>query len=105
MMLWLWGGLLVLLPPYTPGDGGVRFALSNLTHRDHHSWPLPLSRHPAYLKNLFRKFRCCHSSSERQLAGCVTQLRAVGITSAVYYWRARTEEQHLSKDWGLPRLS
>ncbi len=102
MMLWLWGGLLVLLTAvyaWATVAFGLRF--SNLTHRGiiTHG-PYRWSRHPAYLsKNLFwwcsvLPFLSVNGSWLDALRNCAL----LGITSAVYYWRARTEEQHLSKD-------
>lgn len=102
LLLWLWGGLLVLLTgiyAWATVAFGLRF--SNLTHRGilTHG-PYRLSRHPAYLsKNLFwwcsvLPFLSINGSWVDALRNCTL----LGITSAVYYWRAKTEEQHLSED-------
>lgn len=101
-LLWLWGSLLVLLTAmyaWATVVFGLRF--SNLTHRGilTHG-PYRWSRHPAYLsKNLFwwcsvLPFLSVNGSWLEALRNCTL----LGITSAVYYWRARTEEQHLSED-------
>lgn len=101
-LLWLWGGLLVALTAvyaWATVAFGLRF--SNLTHRGiiTHG-PYRWTRHPAYLsKNLF--WWCSvlpflpTTGSWIDIARNCTLL---AITSAVYYWRARTEEQHLSED-------
>ncbi len=102
LLLGLWGGLLVLLTgiyAWATVAFGLRF--SNLTHRGilTHG-PYRLSRHPAYLsKNLFwwcsvLPFLSVSGNWVDALRNCTL----LGITSAVYYWRAKTEEQHLSDD-------
>ncbi len=101
-LLWLWGALLVLLTAiyaWATVAFGLRF--SNLTHRGiiTHG-PYRWTRHPAYLsKNLFwwlsvLPFLSVSGSWTDALRNCTL----LGLTSAVYYWRARTEEQHLSTD-------
>tara|TARA_B110001454_G_scaffold213235_2_gene231092 strand:+ start:1367 stop:2659 length:1293 start_codon:yes stop_codon:yes gene_type:complete len=101
-LLWLWAGLLVLLTAiyaWATVAFGLRF--SNLTHRGiiTHG-PYRISRHPAYLaKNLFwwcsvLPFLSINDSWMEALRNSIL----LGITSAVYYWRAKTEEQHLSAD-------
>ncbi len=101
-LLWLWGGLLVTLTgiyAWATVAFGLRF--SNLTHRGilTHG-PYRLSRHPAYLsKNLFwwcsvLPFLSVNGSWAEAVRNCAL----LGLTSAVYYWRARTEEQHLGED-------
>lgn len=101
-LLWLWGGMLVVLTgvyAWATVAFGLRF--SNLTHRGiiTHG-PYRLSRHPAYLsKNLFwwcsvLPFLSVSGNWVDALRNCTL----LGITSAVYYWRAKTEEQHLSED-------
>jgi len=102
MLLWAWGGLLVVLTAiyaWATVAFGLRF--SNLTHRGiiTHG-PYRWTRHPAYLsKNLFwwcsvLPFLSTSGSWIDALRNCTL----LAITSAVYYWRARTEEQHLSED-------
>jgi protein-S-isoprenylcysteine O-methyltransferase Ste14 len=78
---------------------GLRF--SNLTHRGilTHG-PYRWTRHPAYLaKNLFwwgstLPFLAATGS----LADAARNTAILAAVSGVYYWRARTEEKHLSAD-------
>ncbi|MCE7797656.1 DUF1295 domain-containing protein [Sphingobium sufflavum] len=101
-LLWAWGGLLALLTgvyAWATVAFGLRF--SNLTHRGilTHG-PYRLTRHPAYLsKNLFwwlsiMPFLVTTDSP----ATAVRNTLLMGVVSAIYYWRARTEEKHLSDD-------
>ncbi|WP_336957879.1 methyltransferase family protein [Sphingobium aquiterrae] len=100
--LWAMGGLLVLLTgvyAWATVAFGLRF--SNLTHRGilTHG-PYRWSRHPAYLsKNLFwwcstLPFLATSGSMVDMIRNCAI----MGIVSAIYYWRARTEEKHLLAD-------
>ena len=102
MLLWLWGGLLVVLTAiyaWATVAFGLRF--SNLTHRGilTHG-PYRLSRHPAYLaKNLFWWLSVLPFLTVTGDPGTAARnTLLLGLTSAVYYWRARTEEAHLSRD-------
>ena len=78
---------------------GLRF--SNLTHRGilTHG-PYAWTKHPAYLsKNLFwwlatMPFLAVSGNPNDMVRNTVL----LAIVSGVYYWRARTEEQHLSQD-------
>lgn len=101
-LLWIWGAVLVLLTAvyaWATVAFGLRF--SNLTHRGiiTHG-PYRWTRHPAYLaKNLFwwlsvMPFLTVTGSWIDAARNCAL----LGLTSAVYYWRARTEEQHLAED-------
>ncbi len=108
-LLWAWGGLLVLLTGFYAWATvafGLRF--SNLTHRGiiTHG-PYRWTRHPAYLaKNLF--WWCSvlpFLSTTGSWIDVVRNCTLLGITSAVYYWRARTEELHLSEDPGYRAYS
>ncbi|BBD99684.1 DUF1295 domain-containing protein [Sphingobium amiense] len=99
---WLLGGWLVLLTAiyaWATVAFGLRF--SNLTHRGilTHG-PYRWSRHPAYLsKNLFWWFSSLpFLSASGSLADIVRNCALLAITNAIYYWRARTEEKHLSAD-------
>ena len=78
---------------------GLRF--SNLTHRGvlTHG-PYALSRHPAYLsKNLFWWISACPLLVTTGSWGDALRNTALmGVVSGIYYWRARTEELHLSAD-------
>ncbi len=77
---------------------GLRF--SNLTHRGviTHG-PYAWSRHPAYLsKNLFWWLSTIPILSTGSLVDMVRATVLLCVVSGVYYWRARTEERHLSED-------
>ncbi|MDX3899060.1 MAG: isoprenylcysteine carboxylmethyltransferase family protein [Sphingobium sp.] len=99
---WVLGGILVVLTAFYAWATvafGIRF--SNLTHRGilTHG-PYRWTRHPAYLsKNLFWWFSSLpfltvsHSPTDM-----VRNCAMLAATNAVYYWRARTEEKHLSTD-------
>jgi protein-S-isoprenylcysteine O-methyltransferase Ste14 len=78
---------------------GLRF--SNLTHRGilTHG-PYAWTKHPAYLaKNMFWWLATLPFLS---VSGSVVEMvrnsAILAIVSGVYYWRARTEERHLSAD-------
>lgn len=98
-LLWLWAGALVFLTAvyaWATVAFGLRF--SNLTYRGVlTNGPYRFTRHPAYLaKNLFwwlstLPFLVTNGSAADTLRNTVC-LAAVG---AIYYWRARTEEDHL----------
>ncbi len=101
-LLWLWGALLVMLTAiyaWATVAFGPRF--SNLTHRGilTHG-PYRFTRHPAYLaKTLFwwlSVLPFLTVSGDPLTAARNTALLAA--TSAVYFWRARTEEAHLARD-------
>ncbi|MBB4857526.1 protein-S-isoprenylcysteine O-methyltransferase Ste14 [Novosphingobium chloroacetimidivorans] len=98
-LLWAWGALLVFLTgvyAWATFAFGIRF--SNLTYRGvlTHG-PYRYTRHPAYLsKNLFwwcstMPFLVTNGS----LTDMVRNTAMLGVVSAIYYWRARTEEAHL----------
>ncbi|HEY0114420.1 MAG TPA: DUF1295 domain-containing protein [Allosphingosinicella sp.] len=78
---------------------GIRF--SNLTHRGvlTHG-PYAWSKHPAYLsKNLFWWFAVLpFLATTGSLVDAVRNTVVLALVSGVYYWRARTEERHLSED-------
>ncbi len=101
-MLYFWGALLVLLTAvyaFATLAFGLRF--SNLTHRGilTHG-PYAWTRHPAYVsKNAYwwlatMPFIVTSGSA----IDAVRNTALLAITSAVYYWRARTEEKHLLAD-------
>lgn len=99
---WLLGGWLVLLTAiyaWATVVFGIRF--SNLTHRGilTHG-PYRWTRHPAYLsKNLFWWFSALpFLTVSGSLTDMVRNCAMLAATNAVYYWRARTEEAHLSTD-------
>ncbi len=77
---------------------GMRF--SNLTHRGilTHG-PYAWSRHPAYLsKNLFWWIATLPFLTIGSLTDAARATILMGVVAGVYYWRARTEERHLSAD-------
>lgn len=101
-LLWAWGGLLVALTgtyAWATVAFGLRF--SNLTHRGilTHG-PYRISKHPAYLSK--NAFWWCSVLPFLVTTGSVgTAVRntlLLGLTSMIYYWRARTEEAHLGTD-------
>ncbi len=99
LLLWLWAALLVTLTAiyaWATFAFGLRF--SNLTYRGVlTNGPYRFTRHPAYLsKNLF--WWCSTLPflvSSHALTDMVRNTVLLGVVSAIYYWRARTEEAHL----------
>ena len=102
LLMALWGFLLVLLTglyAWATVAFGPRF--SNLTHRGilTHG-PYAWSKHPAYLaKNLFW-WLCLlpFLVTNGNVGDMVRNFVLMAAVSGVYYWRARTEERHLSAD-------
>jgi len=99
VLLWLWAGLMALLTAvyaWATVAFGIRF--SNLTYRGvlTHG-PYRLTRHPAYLsKNLFwwlstLPFLVTNGSFTDALRNTM----CLAGVSAIYFWRAKTEEAHL----------
>ena len=77
---------------------GIRF--SNLTHRGilTHG-PYAMSRHPAYLsKNIFWWIATIPLLSTGTWVDAARSTLLLGVVSGIYYWRAKTEERHLSAD-------
>jgi protein-S-isoprenylcysteine O-methyltransferase Ste14 len=78
---------------------GLRF--SNLTHRGilTHG-PYAWSKHPAYLaKNLFWWSAVLpFLATTGSMVDMIRNTAVLAMVSGVYYWRARTEERHLSED-------
>ena len=102
VLQWLLGGWLVLLTAiyaWATVAFGLRF--SNLTHRGilTHG-PYRWTRHPAYLsKNLFWWFSALpFLTVTGSMTDMIRNCAMLAATNAVYYWRARTEERHLSAD-------
>jgi protein-S-isoprenylcysteine O-methyltransferase Ste14 len=101
-LLWVWAGLLATLTAlyaWATVAFGIRF--SNLTYRGvlTHG-PYRFSRHPAYhSKNQFwwlstlPFFVTSHSPVDM-----IRDTVFLGCVSAIYYWRARTEEAHLLRE-------
>jgi len=98
-ILWIWGALLVFLTAvyaWATVAFGMRF--SNLTYRGViTNGPYAFTRHPAYLsKNLFWWASTLpFFATSGSLVDVVRNTFVLGLVSAVYYWRARTEERHL----------
>lgn len=98
-LLWLWAGLLVGLTAiyaWATVAFGIRF--SNLTYRGVlTNGPYRFTRHPAYLsKNLFWWFSTLpFLATSGSPVDAVRNTAILGLVSAVYFWRARTEERHL----------
>lgn len=99
-LLWIWGILLTVLTAiygWATVIFGLRF--SNLTYRGVlTNGPYRFTRHPAYLsKNLFwwcatLPFLVTSNSMVDVVRNCFFLL----VTNAIYFWRAKTEEAHLS---------
>jgi Isoprenylcysteine carboxyl methyltransferase (ICMT) family len=101
-LLWVWGGALVLLTAiyaWATVAFGLRF--SNLTHRGilTHG-PYAFAKHPAYLsKNAFWWLSTMpFLVTTGSLIDAVRNTAILGVVSAVYWWRAKTEEKHLGHD-------
>jgi protein-S-isoprenylcysteine O-methyltransferase Ste14 len=98
-LLWLWAGWLAFLTAiyaWATIAFGIRF--SNLTYRGVLTGgPYRFTRHPAYLaKNLF--WWCSVIPFMVTSGSVVDMIRNtvfLACVSAIYYWRARTEEAHL----------
>jgi hypothetical protein len=98
-LLWAWGAMLVALTAiyaWATVAFGLRF--SNLTWRGTLTHgPYAWTRHPAYLsKNLFwwlstLPFLVTTGNANDAVRNTVI----LALVSAVYYWRAKTEERHL----------
>jgi len=98
-LLWAWGALLVGLTAiyaWATVAFGLRF--SNLTYRGvvTHG-PYAWTRHPAYVsKNLFWWLSTLpFLATTHNPNDAVRNTVVLALVSAVYYWRARTEEAHL----------
>jgi protein-S-isoprenylcysteine O-methyltransferase Ste14 len=99
VVLWVWAALLVFLTAvyaWATVAFGLRF--SNLTYRGVLTGgPYRFTRHPAYLsKNLFwwvsvLPFMVTSGSA----VDVIRNTAFLAVVSAIYYWRARTEEEHL----------
>ncbi|ABC62672.1 putative membrane protein [Erythrobacter litoralis HTCC2594] len=99
-LLSLWGGWLVFLTAvyaWATVVFGIRF--SNLTYRGVlTNGPYRFTRHPAYLsKNLFWWSATLPFlvSADGSLVDMIRNIFFLGVVSAIYYWRAKTEEAHL----------
>lgn len=98
-VLWAWAGLLVFLTAvyaWATVAFGVRF--SNLTYRGVlTNGPYRFTRHPAYLsKNLFWWVSVLpFMVTSGSWVDVIRNTAFLCAVSAIYYWRARTEEAHL----------
>ena len=98
-LLWLWAAWLVFLTgiyAWATVAFGIRF--SNLTYRGVlTNGPFRFTRHPAYLsKNLFWwSATLPFLVSSGSPTDAVRNTFFLACVSAIYYWRARTEEAHL----------
>ncbi|MFM5885100.1 MAG: methyltransferase family protein [Novosphingobium sp.] len=98
-LMWGWAALLVFLTgiyAWATVAFGIRF--SNLTYRGVlTNGPYAFSRHPAYLsKNLF--WWCAvlpFFVTNGSFTDMVRNTFFLGCVSAIYFWRAKTEERHL----------
>ncbi len=101
-VLWLWGAMLVMLTgiyAWATMAFGIRF--SNLTYRGVlTNGPYRFSRHPAYLsKNLFWWLSVLpFLVTSGSLVDSIRNTFFLCCISAIYYWRARTEEAHLMRE-------
>jgi protein-S-isoprenylcysteine O-methyltransferase Ste14 len=102
LVLWVWGSLLVFLTAiyaWATVAFGLRF--SNLTYRGVlTNGPYAYTRHPAYLsKNLY--WWCASLpflATTGSVVDAVRNTALLAVVSGVYYWRAKTEERHLSAE-------
>ena len=98
-LLWLWAAWLAFLTAiyaWATVAFGLRF--SNLTYRGVlTNGPYRFTRHPAYLsKNLFWWFSTLpFLVSSGSVVDMVRNTFFLGCVSAIYFWRAKTEEAHL----------
>ena len=99
LLLWFWCFILIFLTAvyaWATVAFGLRF--SNLTYRGVlTNGPYAFTRHPAYLsKNLFWWFSSMpFIATSGSLTDEIRNTALLGAISAVYYWRAKTEERHL----------
>ncbi len=102
LLLWAWAALLVILTAiyaWATVAFGIRF--SNLTHRGIiTNGPFRFTKHPAYIaKNLY--WWCAilpflvTSGSRTDM---IRNTAMLCLVSAIYFWRAKTEEAHLMTD-------
>ena len=98
-LLWVWAALLVVLTgiyAWATMAFGLRF--SNLTYRGVlTNGPYRFTRHPAYVsKNLFWWLSVLpFLVTSGSLVDVVRNTFFLGCVSAIYFWRAKTEEAHL----------
>ena len=96
---WIWVAAMVLLTgiyAWATVAFGLRF--SNLTYRGVlTNGPYAFTRHPAYLsKNTFWWLSTLPwLTTTHSLVDAIRNTVILGLVSAVYFWRAKTEEAHL----------
>ena len=101
-VLWVWAAMLVTLTAiyaWATMAFGLRF--SNLTYRGVlTNGPYRFSRHPAYLsKNLFWWLSTMpFLVTSGSMVDMVRNSFFLGCVSAIYFWRAKTEEAHLLRE-------
>lgn len=99
VLLWIWGAVLVLLTgiyAWATVAFGLRF--SNLTYRGVlTNGPYRFTRHPAYIsKNAYWWLATLpFLVTSHSLTDMVRNTVLLGLVSATYFWRAKTEEKHL----------
>ncbi len=101
LLLAVWGAVLVVLTAiYAAATCAFGLRFSNLTNRGiltHgvYAW----SRHPAYLaKNAFWWLSTLPVLTTSNMSDGTRATLLLAATSGIYWWRARTEERHLSLD-------
>jgi protein-S-isoprenylcysteine O-methyltransferase Ste14 len=98
-ILWLWmAGLVFLTAVYAWATVAFGIRFSNLTYRGVlTNGPYRFTRHPAYLsKNLFWWLTTLpFLVSTGDPVQAIRNTVFLGLVSAIYYWRAKTEEAHL----------
>lgn len=98
----LMGAWLVLLTGiYAWATMAFGFRFSNLTDRGIiTNGPYSWTKHPAYVsKNLFWWFAALpFLATTGNIVDAIRNTAVLAMVSGVYYWRARTEEKHLSAD-------
>lgn len=102
VLLWIWAiAIIVLTAIYAWATVAFGLRFSNLTHRGiiTHG-PYAWTRHPAYVsKNLFWWLSALPMlPATGDIADAVRNTVLLALVSGVYYWRAKTEEQHLLAD-------
>jgi protein-S-isoprenylcysteine O-methyltransferase Ste14 len=101
-LLWIWGAMLAALTAiyaWATFAFGLRF--SNLTHRGIiTNGPYAFTKHPAYLsKNTYWWLSTLpFFATSGSLVDAIRNSLLLGLVSAIYYWRAKTEEKHLLAD-------
>jgi len=102
LMLYLWAFWLIFLTAiyaWATIAFGIRF--SNLTYRGVlTNGPYRFTRHPAYLsKNLFWwSATMPFFVTSDSMVDMVRNTFFLGVVSAIYFWRAKTEEAHLLQE-------